>query len=712
MRREDVVIPPAPTNDRPCDRFRCGASCAGKDGAMQTCSLGPTPQGRCRHEKDPCTPEPTAHLLAKRFRRRVLCCGMIVLFVGMYLWGGEFYKPGKLSTPHAQILSGQLASASCAACHPQAELSPLAWFLSGHREGDAVQTDRCMDCHHTRLPREFARNAHNLAPSELQKLQTKARKAPPVSLARWIPEPAVELDDVACAACHREHAGADASLTSLSDAQCQTCHSNQFKSFAEGHPAWSDWPYIQNEPIAFDHRSHANRHFPAHKNDDGSAEVFDCLRCHAKTDTGNFARTGDYASTCGECHDQSLNQQSGQRFDLFVLPSLMEPASLGLHDWPASATGFYDGAVGPIARLLLQSHSQESEALKSIPGEGNFARIQPANQAQQAAAAVIANAIRERIQEMATQGPVPVASTLQTGGPELAKVIQGLPPQLIWDASQRWFNKSHSSERLESSREARSPYRPASTRQKGDALDVADPLLEDDDAIASDIALDDEPLSGDALTNDVSSENLDVLSNDENKHLQTSRTRRAEKLDFNPTTMQPQGGWYIDDGRMAISYRGHGHADPVLKAAIELAAGLPVESSIRRELLTTGPAVGCIQCHQAVTIPGKLRWKPDENQVQQKRTLTKFNHAPHMNLPSLADCRHCHSMDDQITSISNVQSGPMISSVSTSESAVTEAHDFLPMTKHQCAACHTAAAAGDACVKCHRYHTDSLPSLR
>jgi hypothetical protein len=716
MRRDDVELPDAPVNDRPNANYRCGAACAGKDGSQQVCTLGPSARGRCQHDKEPCQPEPTANFRAKRVRRLVLCCGLLVLCLGGFLWGREFYKPGNLSTPHAQILSGKLTSASCAACHPQAETSPMTWFLSGHAGSELVQSDRCMDCHHTRLPRQYARTAHNLPPSELTRLQAKVAQATPVKLANWIPKPNFSLDDVACAACHREHAGADASLTSLSDAQCQTCHSQQFKSFAEGHPAWTDWPYTNQEPIAFDHRSHSIRHFPSHKDENGVAAVFDCVRCHKTTATGDFARVGDYASNCGECHDQSLNQQSGQRLDLFVMPSLMEPESLGLNDWPIAATGFYDGAVGPLARVFLQQKPELANALKSIPGDGNFARIQPSNPDQQQAAQVVAVALREWIQELASKGPVPAATELPAAAPEMSRVLQGLSPQLVWDASQRWFTPSRASTNRNAENQAKPIYRPAAVRQptSDDALTsdplASDPLLEDQDILSEgneDDSLE-ESLEEDVLMDDALSESQNAPSVDTLAEESVAETPRTKKLDFNPTTMQPAGGWYVDDTRMAISYRGYGHADPVLKSAIELAAGLPHDSSIRRELLSSGPAVGCIQCHRTITNPGVVVWKPQPTTGSTTSSFTKFAHGPHMNLPVLADCKHCHVIDEQGASLGSEST---MSTVSLN-GATSSGHDFSPMKKQQCVSCHTASAAGDACVKCHRYHTDDLTQLK
>ena len=695
MRRDDAAFPNPPSNDRPSDRYRCGASCSG-NGSSPTCPLGPSVRGRCQNEKEPCVPQPTASLVAKRRKRVMFAVGVLALVMATSVWGYAFYKPGELSTPHAQILAGQMSTASCAACHPQAEISPLSWFLSGHRESEIVQTDRCMDCHHTTLPRDFARSAHNLSPDALSQLTIKqltnhSTRAMPVSLNRWLPDPAVSMTDIACAACHREHAGPHADITALTNSQCQTCHATRFESFAVDHPPFGDWPYhaASAETIAFDHSSHAKRHFPSHRNEDGTIERFDCLRCHPKNDAGEFVRTADYATTCGECHDQSLQQQSGQRLDLFVLPSLDESNSKSLGGWPEKATGFYDGSVGPLAKIILGPSETTQSALQNIPGNGNFSRINPNNQGQVNAAQTVAAAIRDSLHEMALKGPIPASSHLQEDHPELHQLLQGLPPQLVADATARWFSLAPRGKQVSGSPQVNTLFKTTAARRGNND----DPLLADD------------PLADEPLVDDPLAEQDPLTAQDE------SNETGPPAVKFDPVTMQPRGGWYADDSRLAISYRGFAHADPVLKAAIELAAGLPRDSSLRNDLLASGPAVGCIQCHPARGDAGDFRWTPDQTFYSNKSQFTKFSHGPHMTLPVLADCKACHTVapgDGLKGSMGTAP--PDITSASlngTSQIAINPhaGHDFLPVSRQLCASCHTAAAAGDSCIKCHRYHS-------
>ncbi|MGV3484167.1 MAG: cytochrome c3 family protein [Planctomycetaceae bacterium] len=619
----------------------------------------------------------------------VAVAGVLIFGLACYYGGREFYKPGALSTPHAQILAARLATDACAACHPQAGASPLQWILSGHESVSALQSDRCMDCHHTRLPRQYARTAHNLSPAQLQRLSHAAQQVTRVGLGPDLSRPPFPVEDVACAACHREHAGADAKLTALSDAQCQTCHSNRYTSFASDHPSWGDWPYSRKETLSFDHQSHSQRHFSSKRDADGSTTSFDCMRCHTATESGDFSRISSYATACGTCHDPSLEQQTSERLDLFVVPSLIEPDPSVVDAWPAAATGFYDGQIGPLSRLLLAKQSEHQAAMKLLPGEADFTRIQPGDRAQHQAAQTIAVAVRGWIGAMATQGPIPATANVQVEHPALRGILRGLPPQLVSDTFQRWFGGSPPLVSHPMGDHARNPVRPAALRRLSDP----DQLLSDDgnDPLLDGLATED-PL-------------LEAMGRDPLDD-QPPRPKRGPGLpEHDPLTMQPDGGWYVDDSRMAISYRGHGHADPVIRAAIELAVGLPAESSIRKDLLVSTPVAACIRCHPGADTMGAIAWRPAANDGDVEDQFTAFSHKPHMNLPVMTDCKHCHAISGEVAAASDSMAMTSVSLMQ--RSSFDPPHDFLPITREACASCHTQAAAGDACIQCHRYHSNS-----
>lgn len=665
MRRDDVPLSAAPLNDRPHDRFHCGSVCG--DGARrpQNCPLGPTRSGKCRHEKELCVPVRTFRYWSRLVKLAVLLVGIGSIAAFACIDRATIFKPGPLSASHAQILSVQVKADSCLACHEQAA-SPLGWFLAGHSVDQVTQSERCMDCHHSRLPRDRFRTAHQFTESQLLSLQHKPSDDVSLSLAHWATSATVAQNDVACSTCHREHGGESNRLTSMSNTQCQSCHSSRFTSFAVDHPDWGQWPYDQVNAISFNHASHSMRHFPAKLDESGQATRFLCSQCHPASDRGDFVRTTHYEAACAACHDASLKQQSSNRIDLFVLPSLASPSPSLQASWPATATGYYDGKVGPLARLLLERSGELKAALDALPAGGDITQVNAQDAAQRQAAETIAIAIRDQIHSIASQGTVNSIAGLGSNELPVRTMLRDLSPQLLLAAQDRWFSGL-----AISSQTADSPFRTASAR-----------TVDDDDDLLS------EPT--------VAPERRAASS----QH--GGGNRRPERYD--PLQSQPDGGWYIDDIRLAVAYRGNGHADSVLKAALELAAGLPNEHPSRKELISAAPVAACVSCHQMPASSGPIQWQADKVTSFGAAQLTKFTHRPHMNLPSLMDCSGCHTINESaMTPIKTTAA--VTAAVNETDVSVC---DFNKLETAQCAKCHTSQAAGDACIKCHRYHPPAI----
>jgi hypothetical protein len=173
--------------------------------------------------------------------------------------------------------------------------------------------------------------------------------------------------------------------------------------------------------------------------------------------------------------------------------------------------------------------------------------------------------------------------------------------------------------------------------------------------------------------------------------------------------MMPSGGWYRDPIRLSIAYRGNGHSDPVLKAAVELIGHLPPSDPVRKQLLASRSMATCVSCHTTAT---ELRpnWHAQQL-VGAKTEFTKFTHGPHLKIAQLADCTHCHEVNPQARSSQgetpsdthSVQLAAFAADARQQEHT-TDPHEFLPLKKHSCATCHNAKAAGESCAKCHRYH--------
>ncbi len=285
-------------------------------------------------------------------------------------------RPGPLASPHAQILQGTGTIQRCAACHTN-------FSTTGAIRADRTDSPwgvACLACHDS-SDAAVAFSPHGL-PRETWGLAVGNHSV---------------QNPVGCNACHREHRGADADLTAISDARCQSCHQERFASLGQGHPDFA----LAGRPggvIEFDHQSHRARHFPA-----GGETGFDCRACHL-----NDSATGDplvttlaYDAACGRCHDASLRVAASTPLRLLEVP---EEAG-GQPPPPPTA-----GEVW--TRWLCETPRPDSQAVSKL------------------------------IERLATEGQTLLLTRLTRMGspPEAARrLAASVPPQLITDAADRWF---------------------------------------------------------------------------------------------------------------------------------------------------------------------------------------------------------------------------------------------------------------------------------
>ena len=89
--------------------------------------------------------------------------------------------------------------------------------------------------------------------------------------------------------------------------QCQSCHAQQFDSFAHGHPAFGPYPFGRPTRILFDHIKHVDAHFqdPIFTNHTPAY----CTACHQTDPAGRTMLVSNFAATCAACHLRQIREE-------------------------------------------------------------------------------------------------------------------------------------------------------------------------------------------------------------------------------------------------------------------------------------------------------------------------------------------------------------------------------------------------------------------
>lgn len=171
-------------------------------------------------------------------------------------------------------------------------------------------------------------------------------------------------------------------------------------------------------------------------------------------------------------------------------------------------------------------------------------------------------------------------------------------------------------------------------------------------------------------------------------------------------------GWHADG--VALAFRPRGHADPVVRAWLDLAAAGAAEEKdgaragpMREELLVAEDGPGhCLKCH-SVTETGaasggakagaptlRIEWT---YMGSDSGPYTKYAHGPHIDLlgPD-ATCTNCHALDRKADFALSFKTWKV----------QTFASNFKPIGVETCASCHGAKKVREDCQLCHVYHLD------
>ena len=671
---------PRPASDftryeRPAN-WVCGRACEGCG-----CTSGPTPWGKCQ-EEEPCVPQRSLRSLRRLFVFGCTALGVAMLLVMLSkTWWTEALAPGPLTLKHAQILKGNGSSNRCAACHEAGDKKITDWamHLVGTSSLQTPQSTLCLKCHEKGLDAAHALLPHGVDPERLVRHTVETAMGRKPGRQGLVSIPRNEHREIGCSACHREHHGKDFDLTAMSNQQCQTCHAKSFHSFASGHPEFTSWPFEQRRPIAFDHTSHKEKHFPTGK------QSFRCETCHVDDSRQDVKLLTGYEAACTSCHEPRIRQSGEDGWRLFTLPGMnvaaLGEAGISIGEWPEGISQDFDGAIPPPMALLLSADKKGAAALAKIPG-GDLSAVDPANNEQLVAAADVALASKQLLHELVNEGEVALARRLSYGtGEKTARLWAQLPKDLLASSQAAWLPQLEEEMAL---LRAGQPLPPSKSQEpEASPQTIKEPA---------------------PPTKKVDEGNDLLITPADEKPKPETPSAEVAQLARSPV-QTASAGWLRNDASYSIAYRPAGHADPLLKAWIELSLrastnGSPATDALRVSLTKTTSIGYCAQCHSIDRDSSgnlAIHWNASRRDLA-ARPFTKFSHRPHLIQPELQGCTHCHApaTDAQVMA-SYAQDNP---------------HEFTagfaPLQKSACTSCHTPTAAGDGCLKCHNYHVSRL----
>jgi hypothetical protein len=445
----------------------------------------------------------------------------------------------------------------------------------------------------------------------------------------------------------------------MDNAACQACHQQRYESFATDHPNFGQWPFERRSRIAFNHATHSTKHFVEKK------ATFDCRNCHVEDAAGDVQLTLSFEAACASCHLEKIATSVARGIPMFALPTLdvdaLREAGYDIGPWPEKASGDFDGKLPPVMKVLLASDPVAAQAMAQLGDDCDFFEVDPNDPEQLAACATLARAIRQLMLDLGTPGIDSVGERLTAAlsgvvtQSECAALAAGLSADTLRGAA-AWLSHVDADESASVDEElggALPPRRGVSMIENGDNMPA--------------------PLSGEGMPN----------------------------APATSTNFEPAGTWFCDDATLSIRYRPASHADPVLASWLSLLAptGLstqPIRHATFNELADpTAPGL-CTSCHSVEQMRGHaltVNWRSYDRRSE-LRSFTKFSHGPHLVLPQLADCTSCHTI--------NRAAQPADSYADLDPHQFTS--EFEPLSKQQCAECHTTTAAGDRCQSCHNYH--------
>ena len=326
------------------------------------CKEGPLPSGDCCRIIPKC--RPVRSWRAKRVATtKWLLSAMVGLLLFCLAGAGSltFISPGNLTSKHAQL-------SDCSTCHSASEFSPTRWLHTAFLDPRPTEDSKlCLTCHKLG---DDAFQPHTIAAGEpsLSKDATLSPSSGVLSVRianAFLQTPKEGGRTLVCGTCHSEHHGSDFELTAMSDDSCNTCHKGQFKSFSDGHPVFTNYPYQTRTNIQFDHVTHFGKHFQDEKNKVNAPK--ECMNCHKLDTAGELMLVKSFDDVCGTCHSGQIEGTEGRSgakgIAVLNIPGIdiytLEERAASIGTWPEYA----EGPVTPFMDLLLSSNDNHGNLL-------------------------------------------------------------------------------------------------------------------------------------------------------------------------------------------------------------------------------------------------------------------------------------------------------------------------------------------------------------
>jgi len=469
-----------------------------------------------------------------------------------------------------------------------------------------------------------------------------------------------------CISCHKEHQGDTAGRVNLSNRQCQSCHTQAFTSFSNGHPEFTNYPFNKRVNILFDHTSHFSKHFAKKK-----ATKLSCNSCHVPdTSSGKMAIKG-FDVSCAACHSDQIYGKSAinKGIIFFALPTMdietLAENGIQIGSWPADT----DGEVSPLMRLMLAKNKDVAALLNDFEADdlelddlsdADDETLQRVAQLVWAIKGLLYDLIRNGLDEF--NGAIGTLADHKLDSRQLAELSGSLPVDVLRAASRDWFGKHFMSEIEE--------YRLGVNRGTSDDIVTAT-----------------------------------ESSSDETAGLNGIESEEVAIEEIEDETWMQVGGWYRSNGDFTIRYRPRGHGDAFIKSWVNITSKDAMQSPVANALLENltdrknSPGL-CMKCHSMEQVAGKniqsfyrVHWQGDSQQGD-KQSFNRFEHSSHLNLIKDKGCMTCHSMNDN-ADFKKAYSG---------FDATQFESNFQPINKATCIQCHQSGRVNESCTTCHKYH--------